>query len=137
MAGQWFSVIWILSLALWTPAGKTMVIFVNYWQRIISRNHGLRTPNQAFFHWNSELLVLGILGIFGQTISTHFGILSPLYSIIQPLFLQKTKPLQGHPGQSVIKWTNIGTSSDKFEKKIWLSACSQDYSIWLMTLGVG
>ena len=34
---------------------------------------------------------LGIWGIFGQTISTHFGAVSPLsmYSIIQPLFLQK------------------------------------------------
>ena len=34
----------------------------------------------------------GIWGIFGQTISTHFGTVSPLsmFSIIQPLFLQKT-----------------------------------------------
>ena len=36
----------------------------------------------------------GIWGIFRQTISTHFGTVSPLsmFSIIQPLFLQKTKP---------------------------------------------
>jgi hypothetical protein len=41
----------------------------------------------------------GIWGIFGQTISTHFGTVSPLsmYSIYQPLFLQKTKPLFPHP----------------------------------------
>ena len=33
-------------------------------------------------------------GIFGQTIGTHFGAVSPLsmFSIIQPLCLQKTKP---------------------------------------------
>ena len=61
VADQWFLVIWILSLALWTPAGKTMVIFVNYWPRIIFRNHGLRTPNEAFtieinfWAWEDEL----------------------------------------------------------------------------------
>jgi hypothetical protein len=35
----------------------------------------------------------GILGIFGQFISTHFGTVGPLsmFSINQPLFLQKTK----------------------------------------------
>ena len=37
----------------------------------------------------------GIWGIFDRTISTHFGTVSSLsmFSIIQPLFLQKTKPL--------------------------------------------
>ena len=41
----------------------------------------------------------GICGIFSQTISTHFGTVSPLsiFSIIQPLFSQKTKPLYPHP----------------------------------------
>ena len=36
----------------------------------------------------------GIWGIFGQTISTHFGTMSPLsmFFIIQPLLLQKPKP---------------------------------------------
>ena len=40
-----------------------------------------------------------IWGIFGRNISTHFGTVSPLYmfSNIQPLFLQKTKPLYPHP----------------------------------------
>ena len=40
----------------------------------------------------------GIWGIFGQTINTHFGTVSPLsmFSIIQPIFLQKTKPLYPH-----------------------------------------
>jgi hypothetical protein len=36
---------------------------------------------------------LDIWGIFGQTISTHFGTVSSFFSIIQPLFLQNTKPL--------------------------------------------
>ena len=40
----------------------------------------------------------GIWGIFGQTISTNFGTVSSLsmFSIIQQLFLQKTKPLYPH-----------------------------------------
>ena len=41
---------------------------------------------------------LGYFGIFSQTISMHFGTMSLLsmFSIIQPLFLQKTKPLHTH-----------------------------------------
>ena len=41
----------------------------------------------------------GIWGIFGQFISTHFGTVGPLsmFSINQPLFLQKTKPLYPNP----------------------------------------
>ena len=40
-----------------------------------------------------------IWGIFGQFISTHFGTVSPLsmFSINQPLFLQKTKLLYPNP----------------------------------------
>ena len=43
-----------------------------------STTHGLRPPNEAFWC------------IFGPTITTHFGRVSPLsmFSIIQPLFLQ-------------------------------------------------
>jgi hypothetical protein len=57
-----------------------------------SRTFGLGQTN-----WANKLT--GIWGIFGQTISTHFGTVSPLsmFSIIQPLFLQKTKPLYPHP----------------------------------------
>jgi hypothetical protein len=53
---------------------------------------GLGQTNWADKFW-------GIWGIFGQFISTHFGIGSPLsmFSINQPLFLQKTKPLYPHP----------------------------------------
>jgi hypothetical protein len=48
-------------------------------------------------NWEDEFL--GIWGTFDQIISTHFGTMSPLsmFSIIQPLFLQKTKPLYPHP----------------------------------------
>ena len=38
--------------------------------------------------------ILGHLGIFGQTDSTHFA---TRFSIIQPLFLQKTKSLYATP----------------------------------------
>ena len=66
------------------------------------QDHRLRTPNEAFFHRNPKTFGLGqtiwpdkfwgIWGIFGQIISTHFDRVSPLsmFSIIQPLFLQKT-----------------------------------------------
>ena len=53
---------------------------------ILSKNsnvfeHGLRTPNESFFHRNTKLLGLWtdkFLGIFGWFISTHFSTLSPL-----------------------------------------------------------
>jgi hypothetical protein len=81
-------------------------------QRQNRNKHGLRTPNEAFFSLKSRTFGLGqtnwadkfwgIWGIFSQTISTHFGTVSPLsmfsmFSIIQPVFLQKTKPLYPHP----------------------------------------
>ena len=57
---------------------------------------------QNFWAWADKLAgkFLGIWGIFDQTISTHFGTVSPLFmlSINQPLFLQKkTKPLYPNP----------------------------------------
>ena len=53
--------------------------------------HRIRTSNEAFFQQNPQLLVMGIWGTFGQSISTHFGTVSSLsmFSIIHPLFLQK------------------------------------------------
>ena len=57
--------------------------------------HGIRRPDEAFFHHNPKLLGLGrqieqILGAFEADflISTHFGTLSPLsmFPINQPLF---------------------------------------------------
>ena len=55
------------------------------------RIFGLGQINWADKFW-------GIRGIFAQTISIHFGTVSLLsmFSIIQPLFLQKTKPLYPH-----------------------------------------
>ena len=55
----------------------------------------IEIPN--FWAWADNLAENfgGISGIFGQIISTYFGTVSPLsmFSIIQPSFLQKTKPL--------------------------------------------
>ena len=52
---------------------------------------------QNFWAWADKFW--GIWGIFGQTISTHFGTVSPLsmLSINQPLFLQTTMLLYLHP----------------------------------------
>ena len=76
---------------------------------IIYMYDGLRTPRESFFFskilnfwawadilgWNFQ----GVWGIYDRTISTHFGTVSSLsmFSIIQPLFLQKTKPLYPTP----------------------------------------
>jgi hypothetical protein len=55
------------------------------------QNFWASAKNRADKFWS-------IWDIFGQTISTHFGTVSPLskFSIIQPLFLQKPKPLYPH-----------------------------------------
>ena len=57
-----------------------------------SQTFGIRQTNWADKLW-------GIWDIFGRTISAHFGTVSPLsmFSIIQPLLFQKTKPLYPHP----------------------------------------
>ena len=64
-------------------------------------DHGLRTPNESFFHKKSQTFVpgqtiwenkfWGICGIFEQYISTHFGTVSPLSMLFinQPLFFHK------------------------------------------------
>jgi hypothetical protein len=51
---------------------------------------------QNFWAWADKFC--GIPGIFGRTISTHFGTVSPLsmFSIIQPLFLYKKLNLYIH-----------------------------------------
>ena len=71
--------------------------------RVAREKDGLRTPNEAFYieipmglgKQTGQINSGAFSDIFGHTISTHFGTVSPLsmYSIIQPLFLQKTKPL--------------------------------------------
>ena len=57
-------------------------------------------------------------GIFGQTISTHFGTVSPLsmFSTLQLPFLQKTKPLYPHSTSQTSIWDwdlnlNLGRKS--------------------------
>ena len=49
--------------------------------------------------WIVLLVGQGIWGFLGQTISTHFGTVSPssMFSMNQSLFLQKTEPLNPHP----------------------------------------
>ena len=86
--GLVFSIIFGLTLAmLWT---------------VNDTRHGLRMPNEAFFHCNPILLGLGrqiwqintgAFGVFSAKLSTP-NTVSPLsiFSLIQPLFLQKTKP---------------------------------------------
>ena len=62
---------------------------------IDDQDHRIRTSNEAFFQQNPQLLVMGIWGTFGQSISTHFGTVSPLsmFFFNQSLFLQNTEPL--------------------------------------------
>ena len=50
-----------------------------------------------------------IWGIFSQTISTHFGTVSPwsMFFFIQPLFLHKTKPLYPHSKYLNLDWDLI------------------------------
>ena len=79
--------------------------------------HGLRTPNEALLSSNSLTFGLGqtiwadkfwgICCIFGRFISAHFGAVSPLsmFSINQPLFLQKTKLL--YPNPKYLFWIGI------------------------------
>ena len=55
----------------------------------------IKIPN----NWAWAVKFWGIWGIFGRFINTHFGTVSPLsmFSINQPLFLQKTKPSYPNP----------------------------------------
>ena len=84
-------------------------------------------PERLFFK-NLELLVLGrhfgltffwgIWGIFGQTISTRCGT-CPCFPFIQPLFLQKTKPLYPTPkylfGNGILIWA---AKNSKFSLRV-------------------
>ena len=59
----------------------------------------IEIPNFWVGQTNRAEKFWSIWGIFGRTISTHFGTVSPLsmFSIIQSLFLQKAKLLYPHP----------------------------------------
>ena len=76
------------------PLAKVMSFLTDY-----------RHPMNPFFieiqnfwawqtNWADKFWV--IWGIFSQTISNHFGTVT-MFSIIQPLFLQKIKPIYPHP----------------------------------------
>ena len=84
---------------------KLLVLGPNWTQVHQSTNYGRPMKPffieiQNFWAWADRANQANIFwGIFGQTISTHFDTVSPLFmfSIIQPLFLQKSKPLYPHP----------------------------------------
>ena len=59
----------------------------------------IEIPNVWVGQTNRADKFWSIWGIFGRTISTHFGTVSPLsmFSIIQSLFLKKAKLLYPHP----------------------------------------
>ena len=70
---------------------------------LLYNTHGLRTPNEAFFHWNPNFwawaeigqINFGALWVFSAKLSASIliqWVLLSMFSIIQPLFLQKTKP---------------------------------------------
>ena len=65
--------------------------------------HGLRAPDDAFFHWNfwawPDKLGRYILGHFRQIYQHPFGTGSPLSKVFinQPLFLQKNEPIYPDP----------------------------------------
>ena len=80
----------------------------SYHWNLEQTGHGLRTANEAFlikipnfWAWINNLVdkFCGIWGIFGQTISTYFDTVCHLsmFSIIQPLFLQKIRSLYPNP----------------------------------------
>ena len=93
----------------------------DYSHRSVERAHGLRAPRESFFQKSQTFglgqtfwaeMFWGICGIFGRTISTHFGTVSSLsmFSIIQPLFLQKN--------------TFISTSKYLFGIGVWIWICA-------------
>ena len=80
--------------------------------------HGLRTPNEAFFHQNPKLLGLGrqfghinfgTFGVFSVDLSAPIFVLSPLSMFSQPLFLQKKLSLKSKSQIFIWDWVlNLG-----------------------------
>ena len=68
-----------------------------------AEEHGLRTPNEAFFHQSPKLLSLGRkfgkinFWAFGLFLADLSATILSMFSINQQLFLQKTKPLYPNP----------------------------------------
>ena len=81
----------------WTLNLTTCITFLNptgqtfFEQVILFYFASFLFKSKLWKNWPVENIIWGIVG---QTISTQFGTASPLsmFSIIQPLFLQKTKP---------------------------------------------
>ena len=83
-------------------------------KRGYSACHGLRTPNEAFFHLNPELLGLGRQ--IGQIHSGAFAVFAvklsapifvqwvpcPCFPLFNPYFYKKTKPL--YPTSQLFIW---------------------------------
>ena len=94
--GKFLAEVGILFVETDPETGKTQpVTDYRYQERVFfqkSRTFGLGQTFWAEMFW-------GFWGIFGRTINTHFGNVSSMsmFSIIQPLFLQKTKPLCPNP----------------------------------------
>ena len=57
-------------------------IFIQFLRSCV--HHGLRTPNEAFFHWNSELM--GLSRQIGEINSRAFGVFSAKLSL--PILVQ-------------------------------------------------
>ena len=121
-------------------AGQALILFryftqIDFWtctgNKIDDRSHGLRTLNEAFFHWNPELLAWDdkFWGIFDK-LSASILLVSPLsmFSIIQQLFLQKTKPL--YPTKAVQRDTLV----QQFVQKCQYYYTLSDQSIPLVTV---
>ena len=99
----------VLTLAYLRPHDPSIFCcLVTCLRACVCVQHGLQTPNEAFFHPNSKLLGLGRQ--FGQINFGTFRVISadwtalilvlsvpcPMFSINQPLFLQNTKLLYPH-----------------------------------------
>ena len=88
-----------------------------------SRTFGIGQTNWADTFW-------GIWGIFGQTISTQFVTVSPLsmFSIIQPLLQQKTRPLYPHPKYLFGLGFEFGPQRNRDFDRVFLALESRDLS---------
>ena len=86
-------------LFLETRAEILAKILLFYWEIWRNQKEIGTFGGQTFW---AEIL-WGIWGIFGRTKSTHFGTVKSLsmFSIIQPLFLQKTRVVTNYEGPKV------------------------------------
>ena len=97
----WASFIFILHIkeyqTVYTKKYNVMMENTDYGLPMKSFSLKSRTFGFGQTNWTDKFW--GIWVIFGLFISTHFGTVSPLYmfSINQPLFLQKTKSLYPNP----------------------------------------